>query len=146
MANGQQIAAQNYDVFTTWLGSKSIDEFRAMVSRGVLSRKEIAKECGFALSALTQNPRIKASLKAKEDELRDAGVLPPLAPKPDGDVASKPIMREVGRQRAAMNTERLNRLEQDNAALRAENEELKRKLERYSLIDEALAATGRLLR
>ncbi|NPT60052.1 VPA1267 family protein [Paraburkholderia elongata] len=145
MANGQQIAEQNFSAFVAWLASKTESEFRAMASRGVLSRKEIAKECGFAQSALSQNPRIKDALKAKEDALRDAGVLPPLAPKSDESGGELPL-RETGRQRASVNAERLNRLELDNAALRAENEELKRKLEQYALLDEALATTGRLLR
>lgn len=145
MANGQQIAGQNFATFVAWLASKSVDEFRAMASRGVLSRKEIAKECGFAQSALTQNPRIKAALKTKEDDLRAGGVLPPLAPKVSDAEGELPL-RETGRQRASMNADRLNRLELDNAALRAENDELKRKLERYALLDEALANTGRLLR
>ncbi|KAA1014927.1 hypothetical protein FVF58_03105 [Paraburkholderia panacisoli] len=145
MANGQQIAEQNLVAFEAWLATKTENEFRAMASRGVLSRKEIAKECGFAQSALSQNPRIKAVLKAKEDELRAAGVLPPLAQKTVEAEGELPL-REAGRQRASMNTERLNRLELDNAALRAENEALKRKLEKYTLLDEALATTGRLLR
>lgn len=145
MANGQQIAEQNFVMFVAWLASKSVDEFRAMASRGVLSRKEIATECGFAQSALSQNPRIKATLKAKEDELRVAGVLPPLAQKPAEAEGVLP-MREPGRQRQAMAAERLSRLELDNAMLRAENEELKRKLEKYALLDEALATTGRILR
>lgn len=145
MANGQQIAEQNFTAFVAWLASKSEKEFRAMASRGVLSRKEIAKECGFAQSALSQNPRIKGALKAKEDALRVSGVLPPLAPKADEPGGELPL-RETGRQRAPMNAERLNRLELDNAVLRAENEELKRKLEKYVLLDEALATTGRLLR
>jgi hypothetical protein len=145
MANGQQIAEQNFTTFLAWLASKSRSEFRAMVSRGVLSRKEIAKECGFAQSALSQNPRIKGALKAKEDELRDAGLLPPIALKADEPKGELPL-RETGRQRASVNAERLSRLELDNAALRAENEELKRKLEKYVLLDEALATTGRLLR
>ena len=97
MANGQQIAGQNFATFVAWLASKSIDEFRAMTSRGVLSRKEIAKECGFAQSALTQNPRIKAALKAKEDELRAGGVLPSLAPKVSDAEGELPL-RESGRR------------------------------------------------
>jgi hypothetical protein len=145
MANGQQIAEQNFATFVAWLASKSVDEFRAMASRGVLSRKEIARECGFAQSALTQNPRIKAALKVKEDELRAGGVLPPLAPKVPDAEGELPL-RESGRRRASMNADRMNRLELANAALRAENDELKRKLERYVLLDEALANTGRLLR
>jgi regulator of replication initiation timing len=40
----------------------------------------------------------------------------------------------------------LKRLEQENASLRAENDELKRQLERYVVLQEALSLTGRLPR
>lgn len=84
MANGQQLANQNFLVFSTWLASKTDDDFRQLVSRGVLSRKEIAIECGFSKSALDQNPRIKAALQATETALRDRGVLPPAVRKAPG--------------------------------------------------------------
>jgi hypothetical protein len=144
MASGKQIAEQNVQIFQAWLATKTDADFRQMVSRGVLSRKEIAKECGFAKSALDQNPRIKAALKIAEDGLRERRVLPALEEKLPNDDA--PPMREVGQQRAARDAERLKRLEQENASLRAENDELKRQLERYVVLQEALSLTGRLPR
>ncbi|WNC89440.1 VPA1267 family protein [Paraburkholderia sp. FT54] len=159
MASGKQIAEQNLQLFQTWLASKTDADFRQMVSRGVLSRKEMAKECGFAKSALDQNPRIKATLKAVEDGLRDRGILPALEEKLTIDGAAPP-MREMGQQRAARDSERLKRLELENASLRAEKDELrrentnlraekddlKRQLERYAVLEEALSLTGRLPR
>lgn len=59
VAGGRQIAEQNVEAFTRRLAGKSDADYRQMVSRGgVLSRKDIAAECGFAKSALDQNPRI----------------------------------------------------------------------------------------
>lgn len=145
MASGKQIAEQNFQVFQAWVASKTDADFRQMVSRGVLSRKEIAKECGFAKSALDQNPRVKAALKAAEDGLRARGVLPELEEKVASDDTVSP-MREVGQQRAARDGDRLKRLELENASLRAENDELKRQLERYVVLREALSLTGRLPR
>jgi hypothetical protein len=145
MASGRQIAEQNFQIFQAWLANKTDDDFRQMVSRGVLSRKEMAKECGFAKSALDQNPRIKEKLNAVEDGLRDRGVLPALEEKSSIEGVAPP-MRELGQQRAARDAERLKRLEQENASLRAENDELKRHLERYVVLQEALALTGRLPR
>lgn len=145
MISGKQIAEQNVQIFQAWLASKVNSDFRQMVSRGVLSRKEIAKECGFAKSALDQNPRIKAALKAAEDGLRERGILPPPDKKPFGEVGM-PLMREVGKQRAVLDNERLKRLEQENASLHAENHELKRQLERYVVLQDALSLTGRLPR
>jgi regulator of replication initiation timing len=42
--------------------------------------------------------------------------------------------------------ERLRRLEQENAALRTEVQDLRRRLERFTVMQEALFATGRLPR
>lgn len=145
MASGQQIAEQNVKTFLTWAASKTDDDFRELVGRGVLSRKEIAVECGFAKSALDQNPRIKASLRELEDALRERGVLPPVVEKsPDED--AKPLVRETGKLRGALDAERVRRLETDNASLRAEVTELKRVLEKHAILSEALALTGRLPR
>jgi len=116
-----------------------------MASRGVLSRKEIAAECGFAKSALDQNPRIKAALRELEDLLRERGVLPPTVEK-TAEEAAKPLMREPGKLRGVLEAERLRRLETDNASLKAEVEELKRALEKHTILSEALSMTGRLPR
>lgn len=145
MASGQQIAEQNVQTFASWIASKTDDDFRAMASRGVLSRKEIATECGFAKSALDQNPRVKAALRELEDALRARGVLPPVVEK-TADEAAKPLMREPGKLRGVLDAERLRRLETDNASLKAEVAELKRSVEKHALLREALALTGRLPR
>lgn len=145
MASGQQIAEQNFQTFSAWVASKSDHDFRAMASRGVLSRKEIAVECGFAKSALDQNPRIKASLRSLEDSLRQRDVLPPFIER-DPDAIAVPVMREPGKLRSVQDAERLRRLEHENASLKAENAELKRVVEKQSILREALALTGRLPR
>lgn len=145
MANGQQLAEQNFIVFSAWLQSKTDEEFRQFVSRGVLSRKEIAIECGFSKSVLDQNPRIKSALLAVEDALRERGILPSLANK-TLEQTDTPPTREVGKQRQGLEAERMRRLEQENASLRAENGELKQQLEKYAIIREALSLTGRSLR
>lgn len=145
MPSGQQLGKENLATFTVWLASKTDAEFRAMASRGVLSRKEIAKECGFGESALRQNPDIKAALKAKEDELRNRGILPALQDEGSEGVSGLP-MRKPDTSRVAVKAEYVRRLESDLAAALAELSEVKRKLERLELLDEALATTGRLLR
>jgi hypothetical protein len=55
-------------------------------------------------------------------------------------------MRESGGQRAMLEAERLKRLEQENASLRAELAEVKRALEKHAVLREALSLTGRLPR
>ncbi|WP_431777482.1 VPA1267 family protein [Ottowia caeni] len=143
--SGQQLAEKNVQTFTTWVASKTDDDLRAIASRGVLSRNEVAKECGFAKSALDQNPRIKAALRELEDNLRLRGVLPDAAQR-DPEAPQAPLTREPGRLRAVQDAERLRRLEQENAGLKAEVAELKRTVEKYSVLREALAQTGRLPR
>lgn len=145
MANGQQIAQENIRVFITWRASKTDDDFRSMVHRGVLSRKEISVECGFAKSALDQNPRIKASLRELEDDLRSRGVLPPAIEKAAVN-PEIPILREPNLHRAGLDMERMLRLETENASLKAEVAVLKRALERHTILSEALAHTGRVPR
>lgn len=144
MASGKQLAEQNYQIFSTWVANKSIDEFKQLVSRGVLSRKEIAKECGFAKSALDQNPRIKTALSTLEEKLRSQGVLPALVPPSSSEDRSK--LRTPGNQKLLADAERLKRLEHQVASLQAENSELKRQLEKYVVLSEVLAETGRLPR
>lgn len=145
MASGQQLSEQNVRTFAAWVASKTDDDFREMASRGVLSRKEIAIECGFAKSALDQNPRIKAALRELEDSLRSRGVLPTAVEK-QTENEDKSLVREAGKLRGALDAERLRRLETDNASLRAEVAELKRSLEKHAILSEALALTGRLPR
>jgi hypothetical protein len=146
MASGQQISEQNVKTFAAWAASKTDGDFRSMASRGVLSRKEIAIECGFAKSALDQNPRIKASLKELENSLRARGVLPlPIVEKGTTD-AVVPLTREPSALRGALEAERYRRLETDYALLKAENAELKRALEKYTVLRDALAQTGRVPR
>lgn len=144
MASGQQLAEENVRIFTAWAASKSDDEFRTLASRGVLSRTEIAKECGFAKSALGQNPRIKASLLQLEANLRLRQILPQEAAKEE--VPGVLPLRESGHRRTVVDAERLQRLEQENAALRAEVCELKHQLSGYRVLQDALALTGRLPR
>ena len=145
MASGRQVAHENLQRFTAWIESKTDEDYRALASRGVLSRKEIARECGFAKSALDQNPRIKVALRELEEALRSKGVLPLAVSKSTADV-DEPRRREAGTRRAILDAERLRRLEQENASLKAENSELKSLLGKHAILREALAASGRLPR
>lgn len=143
MASGSQVAEENYQCFLGWKREKTDADFKALERRGVISRTQIVKECGFARSALTQNPRIKAALKGLEDGLRARGILPPEV---ETEQSRELPTREVGTQERVFDAERLRRLEQDNAALKQENAELKRQLSKYTVLQKALALTGRIPR
>jgi hypothetical protein len=117
-----------------------------MTTRGQLSRTEIARECRFARSVLAQNPRIKEALASLEDELRRRGVLPEAVDKADSGRLGPKTREAQGSVLGQQDLMRLRRLEQENAALRAEVSELKFALEKHAVIREALALTGRMPR
>jgi len=142
--NGQQKADQNLATFLSWVASKVDADYREMVLRGQLNRKEIARECGFAKSVLLQNPRVRDSLKTLEAGLRERGVLPPLAVS-EGEAALVAAIDQPN-PRAAADKTRLKRLEAENAALKAELMELRGQLDRYRVMDNVLSSTGRLPR
>lgn len=139
--SGQQKADRNLATFLSWVASKTDADYREMVLRGQLSRKEIARECGFAKSVLLQNPRVKDALRTLEAQLRERNILPPVA-----DPAAPVPITDPPNPRAAADKARLKRLEAENAALRAELMALRSQLERYRLMDDVLASTGRLPR
>ena len=143
MANGRQVAELNFQSFLIWRESKSIEEFRKLENRGVLNRKNIAIECGFATSVLRQNPRVKAELQNLEDRLRNQGVLPKHS---DRSVRMENVVELRSQRTSTHDSDQLRRLENDNVMLKQENEELKRQLDRYGLLSQALFATGRLPR
>lgn len=139
--SGQQKADQNLTTFLSWVASKTDADYRGMVARGQLSRQEIARECCFAKSVLLQNPRVKEALRTLEVQLRERGILPPIA-----DAARSPPSADAPNPSTAADKARLKRLEVENAALRAEVMELRDQLERYRLMDNVLSSTGRLPR
>ncbi len=144
MASGQQLADENVRLFAAWQAEKSDADYKEMVVRGGLSRTEIAKECGFAKSVLAQNPRVKESLLALETALRTRGVLPPLAVASGAGEA--PAASAGPATSGRTDQERLRRLEQENALLRAEVAELRSVLSKQLVLKEALALSGRLPR
>ncbi|CEL31775.1 hypothetical protein SRM1_05144 [Pseudomonas fluorescens] len=146
MANGQQIAEENHAAFLAWAAGKSDRDFREYVHRGKLKRSEIATECGFGKSALTQNPAIRSALDNLETELRAAGVLPPLVVSLPAGQKAEPALRDPSAKQRQRDGQRLNSLEQENAALRAELQAAKQMLDRHALINEFLEETGRMPR
>ena len=145
MASGQKIAEQNLAAFIAWSVSKSDDDFREYVHRDKLKRSEIAAKCGFGKSALVQNPSIKSALEALEERLRGAGVLPPLVA--DTQLLNEaPPMRDKEAKQRRNDGQRLNALEQESAALRAELAEAKAMLKQYNLLSSFMQETGRLPR
>ena len=144
MAKGQgKGGVENYQLFLSWMSRKSKDDYRQMHYRGQLSRKEIATECGFGRSALTQNKYIREELGNLENNLRKHGVLPKIIENKSTDKLPE---RDISKTRNTLNLARLSKLEQEATALRAENDHLKLMLKKYQLLDKAIAESGRMPR
>ncbi|EPP4081550.1 VPA1267 family protein [Vibrio cholerae] len=141
MANGRQKAQQNVAAFEVWAATQTDDDFTQIIFRAQLNRGEIAKAIGCGKSALTQNPDLKKSLKALEDELRGKGVLPPLsdsAKKNEG----KPQAYDNTANRKLLDSKRVSSLEAENIELKAKVKELEKRLERFGELSETLAEMG----
>ncbi|MCI9692289.1 VPA1267 family protein [Vibrio parahaemolyticus] len=141
MANGRQKAQQNVAAFEVWAATQTDDDFTQIIFRAQLNRGEIAKAIGCGKSALTQNPDLKKSLKALEDDLRGKGVLPPLsdsAKKNEG----KPQAYDNTANRKLLDSKRVSSLEAENLELKAKIQELENRLERFGELSETLAEMG----
>jgi hypothetical protein len=147
MANMETPSDRSLAIFTSWSASKTDADFRQMVSRGVLSRTEIARECQFAKSVLDQNPRVKEALRSLEDQLREQQVLPPLAVRGSevSDGGTGDALPRRPRHSPAVESDH-RRLEIELASLKAENDGLKQRLAKYESLHTALVLTGRVPR
>lgn len=141
MANGQQKSQQNLDAFELWKTTQSTDDFKQIIYRGQLSRNEIAKAIGCGKSALNQNPNLRESLKSLEDDLRAKGVLPQLVDAEESDAVT-PKKYDNTKAKRTLESKRLSELEVENIALKAENRELKARLERFCELSDTLTELG----
>jgi hypothetical protein len=147
MSNSESPSDRSFSIFSNWLASKTDVDFRQLVGRGVLSRTEIARECQFAKSVLTQNPKVKEALRVLEDNLRDRGVLPPLASANSDSSDSNQVTMLALRKRSNTETEPDRHLiEIELAAVKAENDLLRQRLSKYESLHTALLLTGRVPR
>jgi hypothetical protein len=153
MPSMAQLAAQAVQRFNAWVDDRDrADDWAEYVRNGKLNRSELSKECGFGRAALQQNPGLETALVELEKRLGEQGVLsaPPLllqtlTPEQQAHVGA--ANEQVHRSMAARATleKRVKALEEQNAALRAENGDLRERLRRTALAEVHLAETGRLL-
>jgi hypothetical protein len=147
MSNSKSPSDRSLATFSSWTVSKTDDDFRQLVGRGTLSRREIARECQFAESVLSQNPRVKKALRVLEDGLRERGVLPPLASVESDTSDTNQVQLLSPRKRSTTDTEPDRRLvEIELASVKAENDLLRQRLSKYESLHTALLLTGRVPR
>lgn len=138
----KEIAESNSQKLQQWIDDRDRqDDWAGYLCNGALNRSRVAGELGMTRSSLYTNAAIKSLLDNLEGHLRGAGKIPEgKATTLEAQVASE---REI--KLAAELETRLKALEERNATLVAENRELKRKFERYKMLEEHLSQTGRLL-
>lgn len=138
----QDKSASNSQLLETWIDLHSKkDDWTDYVRNGQLNRSQIAAETGIGRTALYTNVAHTSLLDDLETRLRAQGRLPPVGHVTKQDKAAS----EREERRVAELETRLKSLEERNATLFAENRDLKRKLDRYRMIDDHLSTSGRLL-
>jgi hypothetical protein len=143
--SGRTQAVANLERFNAWVAERTAANDWADYLRGdKLNRSEIAAECNFALSVVRQNPAVKAALEGLEGRLRDSGVTKAAIAPADAATVQAADQRILSSKSSA--ERRVKAVEEQNAALKAEVNDLKQQLKQYKFMDEHLATTGRMLR
>lgn len=135
-SNGIQDGQRNVETFLDW--AAHVKDFKPFIHQGLLSVARVAKECGLNRDVFYTNPDIRdIHLPALNKRLEDEGVLRPRVANP---------VREMPRQRRgnAVSDARIKQIQEESEAVKAENRELRKQLERLKGIDEILHETGRV--
>lgn len=135
-SNGILDGQRNVEVFLTWVASTN--DFKPFIYQGLLSVSRVANECGLNRDVFYTNPDIRdihwpACIRKLEDE----GTLKFRVAKPV-DRLPLQLRRDV-----ASDT-RTKQIQEEHEAVKAENRELRRQLEKLKSIDEILHSTGRI--
>tara|TARA_R110002096_G_scaffold199444_1_gene383358 strand:+ start:192 stop:629 length:438 start_codon:yes stop_codon:yes gene_type:complete len=141
VSSGQMRGKQIVEDFEAWWESLSRDDIRQLCRGACLNRSEIAKQVGFPRSSFGSNPSLRKSLERKECKLRELKTLPPLLNMEAG-TAGGAVKYDQNASRNARDSRRLSELEAENIALRAQLNELKSALARYSELSDVLLETG----
>ena len=135
-SNGIKDGLLNEQTFVDWL--TNVDDFKPYIHQGVLSISRVARECGLNRDVFYTNPEIRDShWPALNKRLEDEGVLKLRVAKP-----AEIVQRQ--HQRSATSDARIKQIQEENEAVKAENRELRRQLDKFKGIDEILHTTGRL--
>lgn len=153
MPTTAQLAAQAIERFNEWVVERDrVGDWPEYVRGGKLNRSELSKECNFGRAALQQNPGLASALATLEVRLAEQGILSQpvltgrdLTPEQQAHLGAADEQLRRSMAAKAASDKRLKALEEQNAALRAENSELRERLRRTALAELHLAETGRLL-
>lgn len=135
-SNGVRDGEENVRTFLKWM--RSVDDFKPYVHQGMLSVSRVAREAGLNRDVFYTNSEIRdvhfPQLLAR---LEEQGVLKQRVANP-----VQVVPRQHGRSHVS--EARMKQIQEEHEALKAENRELRKQLERYEGIAEVLHTTGRL--
>lgn len=135
-SNGVMDGIANAKQFVDW--QSEVTDFKPYVYQGALSVSKVARECGLKRDVFYTNPDIRDNLwPALIRQLEEKGVLMPRVANPVELIRREP-------RRSAGSEARAKQIQEENEALRAENNELRKSLEKFEGMDEILRTTGRL--
>lgn len=153
MPSKAELGAQAVLRLDSWIAERDrVGDWDRYVRGGRINRSEVAKECDFGRSAWQQNDGLANALKTLEARLADGGILEG-CPLDVGGLAEE-VKAEIGAAEDRANRamvgrgalqKRVKTLEEQNAALRAENRDLIDRLRRSAFAQQHLAETGRML-
>lgn len=142
MASGKETGAESVKKFMDWQIGKTDADYKEYVYQNkMLNQSAIARELNFGRKAFKENEVLFTALETLEKRLRKEKVILKEKLKPEN-------LPEHDRNKVQLNRDkqRLNQLEQQNAALRAQVFNLKAKLKELNIIDEFITETGRMPR
>lgn len=133
--NGIQDGQRNVETFLAWIAT--VKDWKPFVAQGLLSVSRLAKECELNRNVFYTNPELRdIHLPALLSRLEDEGVL-------RSRVAS-PAQLVRKRTSGVVSDARIKQIQEEAEAIKAENRELRRQLDRLKGIDEILHSTGRV--
>lgn len=136
-SNGTRDGEENLRTFLAWIDG--VDDFKPYIHQGVLSVSRIAREAGLNRDVFYTNPQIRdVHFPRLVARLEEQGVLKQRVTNP-----VQVMPRQRGRSHAAEEA-RIKQVQEEHEAVKAENLELRSKLEQYKGMDEILRTTGRL--
>lgn len=142
-----EIAAETVAAWDEWNKEMTPEDWVAIGRRGKINRKAIMERLGCGRPALTQNPKLKARIEAKEAELRASGYYEELvSPISDNASVDDSIEFKQSASRQRNQGDHLSHLEHENQSLKAENRYLKEQLARYEELSDSLYELGHLVR
>lgn len=135
-SNGIKDGQFNTQVFLDWLAN--VEDFKPYIHQGLLSISRVARECGLNRDVFYTNPEISnVHWPALNKRLEDEGVLKPRVANPAEATPRRP-------KSSVVSDARIKQIQEESEAVKAENRELRRQLDKLKGIDEILHTTGRL--